>query len=447
MATSTGNDQISQFLLTLQSLTLTSKSGNIITLVSAPLSAEYMHLNGTAEPLITATIPQDIYTSATATIAGGYPVCAGLESNGGLLTNGSIGSYASASGATVNLPVPITVTGTGMGLALDLQVSKTVSSFSCVANSTGSATIMPTFNLTPVTIAAQPTNSANGLATGLHGLIGSVNANGTSFSVTSAFGPTGEVMPGSLTWQVSTNSSTTFQGIASASQLAAGLPVDMDVAIQQDGSLMATRVAIYDTNAANLTIASGPLEEVVASESVLNAIVVEYQGPILYGLSMSNPFSYGSSVFQTSGQLTNLKSLPFTASFSAANMVDGQNVFITTHAATESGNPIYVPVTTITLLPQTINGTVSAVSSSGNFTTYTVTLAAYDLFPNLAVLPGQTTLLTNPSTVVVYVDSNTQMLNTDPISVGSLLRFNGLVFNDNGTLRMDCAQVNDGVAE
>jgi hypothetical protein len=27
------------------------------------------------------------------------------------------------------------------------------------------------------------------------------------------------------------------------------------------------------------------------------------------------------------------------------------------------------------------------------------------------------------------------------------LRFYGLVLNDNGTLRMDCAQVNDGVAE
>jgi hypothetical protein len=32
-------------------------------------------------------------------------------------------------------------------------------------------------------------------------------------------------------------------------------------------------------------------------------------------------------------------------------------------------------------------------------------------------------------------------------AVGDVLRFNGLVFNDNGTLRMDCAQVNDGVPE
>ena len=106
-----------------------------------------------------------------------------------------------------------------------------------------------------------------------------------------------------------------------------------------------------------------------------------------------------------------------------------------------------IPLTTATLIPQTIDGTVSAVSSEGGFTTYTVTLAPYDLFPEMTGQPGQTTLLTNPGSVVVYADSNTQMLNSGAIGVGSVMRFNGLVFNDNGTLRMDCAQVNDGVAE
>jgi hypothetical protein len=49
--------------------------------------------------------------------------------------------------------------------------------------------------------------------------------------------------------------------------------------------------------------------------------------------------------------------------------------------------------------------------------------------------------------VEVYVDSNTQSLNTAAaLGIGSTFRFYGLAFNDNGTLRMDCAQVNDGVA-
>jgi hypothetical protein len=74
-------------------------------------------------------------------------------------------------------------------------------------------------------------------------------------------------------------------------------------------------------------------------------------------------------------------------------------------------------------------------------------LAAYNLFPDLAVQAGQTTLRTNPSSVVVYVDTNTQLLDTKPLALGSVLRFNGLLFNDSGTLRMDCGQVNDGAAE
>ena len=59
----------------------------------------------------------------------------------------------------------------------------------------------------------------------------------------------------------------------------------------------------------------------------------------------------------------------------------------------------------------------SAISSTGGFTTYTVALTSYDLFQILAAQPGQTTLLTNSGTVVVYVDSNSQMLNTGTIAV------------------------------
>jgi hypothetical protein len=89
---------------------------------------------------------------------------------------------------------------------------------------------------------------------------------------------------------------------------------------------------------------------------------------------------------------------------------------------------------------------VSAISTSGGFTTYTVTLAPYDPFAELAGLPGQPAL-TNPSTVVVYADNNTQILSSSSVSVGGVFRFHGLVLNDNGTLSMDCAQVNGGVAE
>jgi hypothetical protein len=85
-------------------------------------------------------------------------------------------------------------------------------------------------------------------------------------------------------------------------------------------------------------------------------------------------------------------------------------------------------------------------ATAGNFTDYTVTLASYDLFPALAVQSGQTILLNNPSQVEVYIDNDAQKLNQQALAPGSTFRFYGLVFNDNGTLRMDCAQLPDGVA-
>jgi hypothetical protein len=127
-------------------------------------------------------------------------------------------------------------------------------------------------------------------------------------------------------------------------------------------------------------------------------------------------------------------------------MIAGQNVSVASQVIVTSGGT-HTHATTVTLMPQTINGTVMAVLSSGGFTVYSVSLAAYDLFPVLAVQPGQTTALQNASSVEVYVDSNTQMLNSNAIAPGNVLRFSGLIFNDSGTARMVCRQIHDGVAE
>jgi hypothetical protein len=422
---------MTMFHVSLKSLTLTSQTGKTVTVFSTPQSAEYMHLNGSVEPLTTVNIPQDTYNSASATIGEAYAMCAAVEPTGGLLINGG---FYGATTVTVNVSVPFIIAGDGKVLALDLQVAPSLVLPTCVTTVADTPPITPVFNLFPVTLAAQPTNSSNGMATGLHGLIASVTASGTSFSVTAADGPT---------WQVSTSSSTVFQGVTGASQLAAGMPVDMDAAIHADGSLTATRVAVYDMSPTYLSVSGGPLMSFYSPTTRLDELIVESQGNIPLG--QTNSFNYSSATFQISSQLANVQSLPFTASFNAANMVGGQNVLTTNHAQTLPSQDF--PLTTITLLPQTINGTVSEVSSSGSFTTYTVTLAPYDLFTFLPVQPGEIATLTNPGTVVVYVDSNTRLLNSDPLAVGSLLRFNGLVFNDNGTLRMDCAQINDGVAE
>jgi len=97
-------------------------------------------------------------------------------------------------------------------------------------------------------------------------------------------------------------------------------------------------------------------------------------------------------------------------------------------------------------MPQTIDGTIFGISTSGGFTVYSVELTANDLFVSLEYQAGQAALLTQSNQVQVYVDGNTRVLNSEPAVVGGTLRFYGLVFNDQGVLRMDCAQINDGIA-
>jgi hypothetical protein len=437
MVSSTANDQLSQMNITFNSLTLTSQSGKTVSFFTTAQQAEFIHLNGTAEPLLTVSVPQDTYTAASAVVLPAQVTCVMVQPNGGLATDEFQSGTAPV--ATLSLPAPIRVTGTAMGLLLNLQVSQSVVPANCPLTP-ANPTINPAFTVTPVTLASSPTNVQNGKMSSLVGQISALNAMANSFTVAAPDGPT---------WAVASDANTLYQGVAAFSTLVVGMPVEMDLAIQPDGSLMATRVSVPDVNPTNLTDVNGPVMQIAASQPSLFTFGQQVQGFLFAGEHFFGPvaFSFASSVAQISPRLTNLQSLPFAPVFTTANMVPGQNVSFSAHALTEQGGPNYIPATTITLMPQTVNGIVTASGSEGNFTTYTISLAPYDLIPNLAVQPGQTSLLTNPNTVVVYVDSNTQLLNAKQLAVGAVVRFNGLLFNDNGTLRMDADQVNDGVPQ
>jgi hypothetical protein len=460
LASSTANDQLTQFNLSFNSITLTGKSGNTVTLFPGYEYDEFIHLNGKSEPLFTTTIPEDTYTSATATIGTAFFNCMGAASPS---SEDEVASSFYAYGNTpdsnvqMTLPEPITVSGNAMTVLLNLQVSQSASwqVSECFVQS-GVTGIVPTdFAITP-TFSLTDAASAQTAMNGLSGLIASVNASSGSFTVTTAYGTQQEILQsgstvtsGSPVWTVKPGAGAVFQGVSGISALTAGMPVNFDAALQPDGSLAASRIAVQDTDTADLTLFSGPVASVSTfpgqSAPALLLSDVEEQGVLNFWQGPGG-FTFGNAVFEVSGQVANIQNLPFTASFSASNMVAGQWISATSHAPSfpQGSNPA---VSTVTLLPQTIDGTVTAVSSQGGFDTYTVSLAAYDLFPQLAVQTYQPTLLTNPGTVIIYADNNTKQLNTQSIATGSVLRFNGVIFNDGGTLRMDCLQIDDGVPQ
>ncbi len=437
---STANDQVTRFAGELQTLTLTSQSGKTVTLLSSQQPSEFMHLNGGIEPLTTVNVPQDIYTSATVTFGRAVFVCIAQVPGGGIgIANYSIINQS----PTVNLASPITVTGSSMALLLNMQVSSSAVFPTCWTTPLFEGfSITPTFDLTPFALSASPTNFGNGKVSGLQGEVASVGTAGSSLTLTIAGGPFG-----TRPLSTSSNNATVFQGVSGASALSPGMFLDVDGAIQSDGSLLATRIALEDSSAINES--SGPLTFVDNIVPLIELYGRTELGSLVNDNGQSSyfdtpQFDFSNAAFNISGQLTNLQNLPFVPSFNASNMVAGQNADITSQNFALTGGT-YTLANTITLAPQTINGTVVSSQQVSNFADYTVSLASYDLFPTLAVQQGQTTLLNNPSQVEVYIDSSTQTLNTQALAVGSTLRFYGLVFNDNGTLRMDCALVNDGV--
>jgi hypothetical protein len=245
---------------------------------------------------------------------------------------------------------------------------------------------------------------------------------------------------------LSAGATTTYQGVGGLSDLLVGMFVNTDAAIRTDGSLLATRVEVQDTTATNMWI--GPLVSVFVPDGDIQAQGEQEQGNDL----STNPVteSYYSfdanTAFKISGQYSNPPDLPFTAAFNASTIFAGQNVAIASGAIPATA-PTYARASTITLTPQTLNGTIAAVSSGAGYQIYQLQLASYDPIPTLTAVVGQSTRLTNPSVVQVYVNGDTQVLTSSSLSVGNVVRFQGLLFNDGGTLRMVCSMVRDGVAE
>jgi hypothetical protein len=440
---STATDQFIHFNMTIGQISLTNKAGKVTTIFNTPMDVDFMPSNGNAAPFATVSVPQDVYTSASISLSVPRFSYIFTNSQGVTFATDGYGNGYSPTPPVVTMTGPITISGQTMGLTLNLEASKsgTITGF---PNQTAFS-ITPTFTLSSFAIPAEATTPQNGKCIGIAAQVTAIDTGADSMTITLAGHPL--VIGQSLT--VKFNSATQFQGIASASDLSDGALVYMDLALQPDASYTATRIEVDDAIATN--VASGLLALVDPSAHLISLTATEEQGNILSTLPVGMGYFYeyaSSTKFQTSAQFPNLSKLPFTANFSSATLAAGQKIsFGSTSISFSSGT--YTSPTSITLVPQTIDGTITAVSDSGNYTVYAVRLAAYDPIVQLNSSAGNAiyTHLSNANAVNIYVDSSASLLNASPLDVGGIFRFTGLLFNDAGTLRMVCNQVNVGVSQ
>lgn len=440
LLTSTANDELTDFRINLASVELIGTNGNSVELYSSTnsnLGPEFMHLNGAVEPLATATVPQGTYTSATVTTFGCSFTTLGVSTTGGIeISTYAQGLCGQGTGTTtVNLPGPIVVDGASVVLALDLEVSQSYTL--TTRGAPGVYTISPVFALTRNPLAAQPANEQDGKILGLSAQVSSIDPTNNTIDIETSDG---------TTFSVRTNASTVYQGVSGFSSVPTGVVANFDIAIQPDGTFQATRVEVDDPNEPALLI--GPWLESVNGGQPDNWLMQPVEmlncrltAPPVCGGVLHNT---NSTAFGVSQEFSNIASLPFTATFNRSTNFAGQNVgaFVGLDFNSNTGEA----VSTVALEPQTINGTVLSTSTQNGFSVYTVRLAPYDPIVTLeSISPAPP--LNNPPSVIVYVDSNTQLLNSLPVESGTVARFRGIIFSDNGTARMDCSAILDGVAE
>jgi hypothetical protein len=414
MITDAPSDQLVAFTLTLNSIVLTNSAGKTVSILATPTTIEVCHLNGVQEALITASIPQDTYVSAAFTYSN--PQITYINNAGAPV---SVTPTLATTSYTATFASPITISNSSTSLLVDLLASQSV------AISGTTVTVSPVFMVKPVSSSATGSMSGhNGTGMEQHGTV--VSASGTTLVIQP---------PSGSNVTFTTSSSTIYQGVSSLSGLAAGQLVEVDFSVQTGGVLLATRVELepQPPTGQPQNRLNGPVTAVTTGSNSFKMALMQGFGTAVSPTATGNIYTVNfttSTVFAAAPQFASLTGLPFAPTFTAATLKAGQAVGVTASSITGTT----ATATNVYLIPQTLSGTVSAITTSGSWKVYTLTLTSGSAF---ATLSGATT-------VTVYTNGATTPMATSTIAVGSTLRFNGLVFNNGGSFAMVAGCSPDG---
>jgi hypothetical protein len=416
------------FNLGVNSITLTDACGTTVTAFTGPVEnivggigrIELTHVNGVSEPLALATVPEATYTAATVLysavdVAFPYPDDSSFNA-ASVITN--------PISAKAELAAPITVDGKGTAITFDtLLTTPIVLGLSQAGGPIVSVT--PAFTLSAFQPAAAPTNDRNGKAN-IRGLVNSVAAN--QFIMGNSAG---------LPIPIATSAATVFQGIGSLAVLPVNVPANVDVNIQSDGSLLATRVEVENTATVGSWV--GPLAETYPTGMYQDIEPRLWQqannSSYPYQTSNDYPLEFqftANTIFQRSGSAIDLTDLPFTphfASFSDVALGQGLSIDWSSQQLL-SGQPQTMAITAA-LVPRTFSGTITSVNTFSNYTAYTLTLDANDFMH----------ILSNTNVITAYTNAGTQLEDGPIITSGAAVNMHGLLYSDSGTLRLVADQV------
>jgi|CZKF01.1.fsa_nt_gi hypothetical protein len=411
------SDQILAVSLTLNSMVLTDSTGKVTTnlLPASGITFEATHLDAVQEPLFSPAIPEDIYVSVALTYSNAQVAYIDSTTHTVDLVTATLANTSQ----TITFSAPVTINNTTTSLLVDFLVANSVT----ISGST--VTVTPDFVVKAVPIPNTPTSGINGLLSGHKGKVTAISASTNSFTLTD---------PSGTAHTIYVSAATVYQGISNFSALQVNALVEVDTITVNGsntnslppGSLLALRVDVEDIGATPKKLLLGPVTSVTGTPATsFNMLIRQLVGnSSATAVETVDVSVTGSTNFLLPPRYAVFATaLPFTPSFTASTIFAGQHVAVVTTNVTSGA----ATATTVLLQPQTITGTISAPpTTSGGYTVYTVTLPSGSW---LATLTGKTT-------VMVYTNNLVVPLNTVTPAASVVMRFNGYLFNDSGTLRM-----------
>ncbi len=413
------SDQVVAASLTLNTVVLTDSKGQTASILTAPLTFEATHLDAVQEPLFTPSIPEDTYTSVALTYSNAQVAYLDPTTKQLVLATGTLAN----SSQTITLPTALTINNTTTSLLIDYLVANSVT----ISGST--VTVTPQFHVAPAPIAAQPTNGTNGLQCGIKGKVTALGTN--QFTLTN---------PEGFSLAIGVNGATQYQGLSGFSGLATGMLVEVDVEMQTNGTLMALRVEEDVPPNATAQLLVGPVIAVSGSPATSFTEVVRQKigpTPTSAAVEKDSITVTGSTQFVLPGRWQNLVvvGVPFTPTFNASTLFAGQVVAVQTNGVTNNA----ATALNVTLAPQTVAGTITSILPPVNnvVPNWVKTTIALPSGSWLATLTGQTTVIVfTPVGCSTSAVCFLQQLSSTAPQVGGMVRFNGFLFNNNGTLTM-----------
>ena len=418
-------DWMLAFSTSITSMSLTGNNGSVnVTNASTPI--EMTQLMGTMEPLAMVSAPQGTYSSASITL-GNCSVTYIDPTTKTMVQKTIQGPFST----TVTFSSPITVGSTPMAFNFDLDLASSVA-----ADNSGNLSFTPKFDFSMGTQGAGSSNDpADG---GMQEMMGTIsNVTSGSFTMTP--------LQSGQSFDVTTNSATQFQGIASGmGKMGSGMGVLVTATLQPNGTLLATRIASMMQSGG--IMGGGIITGITGQPATQLGMVVKNgagAGMMASYFSQNVTVNLDSTTqFAIEDSRIDLSNLPFTPTFDANHIFVGQSVMpIDESGGMMSGggmgggmmgNPVgSIAASNIYLEEQGFRGTTDTAIEPGTAASFTLTLDPQCAF----------TSLTGAGSILVEQQSATVVEDNTSIAAGSIVRVHGLLFQNDGQWTMVASRI------